>query len=824
MTPPQPLTAPRWTAATLFAGDDDTAAAHRDADWAGTPLGPVESWPSELTAAVATVFDSDVAMLLWWGPELIQIFNHAYAPFLGTKYPTAIGQSAPECWPDVWPDMGPLARKALDGRTSKGTEVRLLMDRRGGLMEETYWTFSYSPVRSADGGALGVFVATSDVTGNVLGERRMTALQRLGSISATRGEHPVSTCRAALTMLSDYRSDLPLLMLYLDPIATFDVDGAHRLGSVDNVVALDDGRTFELVAVGDGMNPDDAHKWIVSGPARAGIAAAAVSGSVQNLEGLSVIGTGPVVESVPVDEIVGLPLRIAGRSEPVGVLAVGTNPLQVVGDQYRWFLDVIASRLSTTLTDVLAFEFQRHRSDALAELDATKTRLLENVSHEFRTPLTMLLAPLKEMSEKAADASGKAAVDIALRNAHRLQRLVDSLLDVARAGSGALSLDAVPTDIAELTRRCLDRFDGAFESAGLKLDAQFELSPSPIVSMDPEKWTRITTNLVANALNYTHEGSIRVALSRSGSNLVLQVSDTGIGLSARDRSKVFDRFYRVQGAHGRSAEGSGIGLALVSELAAALGGTVAVDSEVGVGSTFTVAVPVDDAIAPVWESAVPLESAVVHAHSDGISVHHGTRGDATRSVLLVEDNPDMREYLVGLLTAQNWDVYVAADVETALGHARTTPPSLVLTDVMLPGRSGLDLVREVRSDMALVRLPVVVLTARAGTESAVEGLESGADDYVVKPFAPRELIARIRVHLELSAFREELLAASNNETTTLKEALRTRSTIGTAIGLLMAADNCDADAAFKKLTTFSQHSNRKARDVAAEIVEDFTRR
>lgn len=818
-------TASVWTANSLFAGDDITAGDHRATDWGSTPLGPVESWSPELTAAVATVFDSDVAMLLWWGSDLVQIFNHAYTPFLGTKYPTAIGQPAAECWPDVWPDMGPLADEALRGRTTHGAEVRLLVDRRGGVPEETFWTFSYSPIRSADGGVLGVFVATSDVTGRVLADRRMTAMQRLGAISTTQGQHPVTTCRAALTMLSEYESDMPVLMLYLDPVATFDVDGAHRLGSADNVVPLGDGRTLELVAVGEGIEPDDAHRWIATAHGTGGIAEAVASGSVDLAGGLPTVDGGPAVESVPISDIVLLPLRISGRTEPVGVLVVGTNPLQVVGDQYRWFLDVVASRLSTTLTDVLAFEYQRDRNDALAELDEAKTRLLQNISHEFRTPLTMLLAPLRDLVQ-STDGSDRAAADLALRNAQRLQRLVDSLLDVARAGTGALALDRAPTDIDELTRACVDRFDGAVEAAGLTLDVSIDVRPSAMVSMDREKWTRITTNLVANAINYTHAGRIEVSLGRSAGNLVLQVSDTGIGLSDEDRARVFDRFYRVAGAEGRSAEGSGIGLALVAELVAALDGTVTVDSTLGEGSTFTVVVPAGDVsvLPPVSAPAVAdLESAVVQPSSGELEIHRGVRGDATRSVLLVEDNVDMREYLVGLLTAENWNVHAAGDVETALAHARSTPPSLVLTDVMLPGRSGLDLVREVRSDPTLVRLPVVVLTARAGTESSVEGLESGADDYVVKPFAPRELIARVRVHLELAAFREELLEASQNEATTLKEAMRTRSTIGTAIGLLMAANNCDADEAFTKLTTFSQHSNRKARDVAAEIVADFTR-
>lgn len=818
-----------WTAASLFFGDDDTARAHRDIDWSATPLGAVETWPTELTAAVATVFASDVAMLLWLGPDLVQVFNDAFRPFLGVKYPAAVGQPAAQCWPDVWEEMGPLAESALQGRTTKGTEVRLLMDRRGGLLEETYWTFSYSPIRRFDCDVLGVFVATSDVTDNVLGRRRMNAVQQLGSISATRRQHPAVTCRTATSTLSKIGDDFPLVMTYLDPISTFDTSREHRLGGSENVVALVDGRVVELVAVGGGMAPDDAHGWLADGPGVKAVAEVAHTGDMEHLKGLSGDGNGrgPVVDDVPLDDVVVLPLRIAGREEPVGVLVVGVSPFHVVDDQYLEFLDVVAGRVSTTLTDVLAFEYERQRSTALADVDAAKTHFLENISHEFRTPLTLLLAPLKDLLESSAEPSEREIVETAYRNAARLKELVDSLLDVAGASTGAIVVDREATDIVELTRGCIAQFDNIVTTSDLSLNVDLDPVESRQVMIDREKWTRIVTNLVSNAVKYTHSGSVDVSMSSQGSDIVLQVADTGIGIEADHLPHVFDRFYRVDDARGRSAEGSGIGLALVSELASAMGGTVTVDSVADRGTTFTVIVPADASRADS-PSGRPLPRtadsvAGLSVPQGQITSHGGVNGGGSRSVLVVEDNPDMADYLVRLLTAQDWDVHVAGEVESALAFARGERPGLVLTDVMLPGRSGLDLVTELRSDPSLVRVPIVVLSARAGTSAAVEGLRTGADDYVAKPFEQRELLARVRVHLELSAIREELLVASDNETATLHEALRTRSTIGTAIGLLMAAENCDAETAFRRLTTLSQHSNRKARDVAEEMVRNHGR-
>lgn len=173
----------------LFTGDDETSAAHRGLDWASTSLGPVESWPVELRSAVRTVMPSQIPMLLWWGPDLVQIFNHAYMPVLGDKFPAAVGQPGSECWAEVWDELAPLADRALSGRATYSENLQLLL-RRHGYLEETYWTFSYSPVHAEDGGVVGIFVATTDVTARVLSERRLESLHAAGHGDDRRGRHP----------------------------------------------------------------------------------------------------------------------------------------------------------------------------------------------------------------------------------------------------------------------------------------------------------------------------------------------------------------------------------------------------------------------------------------------------------------------------------------------------------------------------------------------------------------------------------------------------------------------------------------------------------
>ncbi|MEU4445555.1 ATP-binding protein [Actinosynnema sp. NPDC050801] len=762
-----------WSARRLFPGDDATSAAHRAHDWASTPLGPVERWPVELRAAIRTVMPSRVPMLLWWGPRLVQIFNHAYTPVLGGKYPSAIGQPGAECWAEVWDELVPLARQASAG-VSTYSENQLLFLHRHGYLEETYWTFSYSPVHAEDGTVAGIFVATTDVTARVLGERRLETLRQLGTLSIVEADTAADACRAAVKVLAGSSADLPRVAAYL------------RAG---------DGEPALVASTGDGA---DASSEVVGRVAATGRA-----------------------EMIGSDGTLVLPLT-AGAGGTHGALVVGLSPFRSFDQPYASFVDLVTAGVATAVDNTVAYEAQRARAVASAESDAAKTRLFQNISHEFRTPLTLLLAPLSTLLEEHADAlpaGQREAVSAAHRAALRLRRLVDTLLDVARADHPHLRLE--PTDVAALTADCAAMFRAAAEELGLDLVVDVS---GGVVWLDQEMWARIVLNLLSNAVKFTTDGTVAVTLRTTGDSCVLTVADTGVGIPEAEQGRVFERFHRVDGVTGRSREGVGIGLSLVADLAAALGGAVSVRSTPGRGSTFTVTVPRVGAAEAARRMA---------PHDLGASFLGEARqwappvapepvaGEARRRILLVEDNADLRDYLTRLLSAQHWLVGAVGDAETALAHARTARPDLVLSDVMLPGRDGLALLGDLRSDPVLCRVPVVLLTARAGTESAVEGLRHGADDYVVKPFHPAELIARARVHLELSSFREALLAEGEREASTLREALASRSTTSQAVGILMALHRCDADAAFRRITGMSQRRNVKARDIAAELVTRF---
>jgi signal transduction histidine kinase/DNA-binding response OmpR family regulator len=466
-----------------------------------------------------------------------------------------------------------------------------------------------------------------------------------------------------------------------------------------------------------------------------------------------------------------------------------------------------------------SYRRQLSRADALAELDAAKTRFFQNVSHEFRTPLTLLLGPLTDLladPDATIPAAYRAGLEEAQRAGRRLEVLVDALLDIARAESGALEVDPEPTDLAELTADVVSMFRSTVENAGLQLVVAASPLPQPVL-VDRERWVEIVSNLLSNAVKFTRAGTIGVALRVVGEQVELEVVDTGIGIPADELDDVFTRFHQVPDVSDQF-EGAGIGLSLVRDLVRAHDGEIGVRSSVGEGSTFTVTIPMRTGVADARPLSTPTAAAVVAAKTDAAVVDFPAAEGAQGSVLVVEDNPDLRNYVVRLLHSDGWEVHAVPDAETAMEQARQLRPDVVLSDIMLPGRSGLDLLRTIRAADNLHRLPVILLTARATAESTVEGFNSGADDYMIKPFDRNELLARVRIHVELARLREYALSQAENTVANLRAALATNRQIGAAVGVIMATEKLTDEQAFERLRAVSQRTHRKLRDLADEVV------
>ncbi|RUR72687.1 ATP-binding protein [Chlorogloeopsis fritschii PCC 9212] len=430
-------------------------------------------------------------------------------------------------------------------------------------------------------------------------------------------------------------------------------------------------------------------------------------------------------------------------------------------------------------------EQERQRAESLAELDRAKTLFFSNVSHEFRTPLTLSLAPLQDALSDSANPLPQAQqerLELAHRNSLRLLKLVNTLLDFSRIEAGRRSAVYEPTDLALYTTELASVFRSAIERAGLQLIVDCPPIGEPVY-VDREMWEKIVLNLLSNAFKFTLEGEIAVRLHLADDRYVtLQIEDTGTGIEPEELPHVFERFYQVRKPTARTHEGSGIGLALVHELIKMHGGTVDVSSTVGVGSCFTVTIPLGTAHLPSEriEATHTLTSTALGTAS---YVHEAERwlpeeenrvgGTGNREesclspvtchlspfsahVLIVDDNADMRDYLKRILS-EHVEVQAVADGAAALAAATERVPDLVLSDVMMPQMDGFELIKALRADARTKEVPIILLSARAGEESVIEGLQAGADDYLIKPFSATELVTRVNVHLQMAHLRSEAL-------------------------------------------------------------------
>lgn len=428
----------------------------------------------------------------------------------------------------------------------------------------------------------------------------------------------------------------------------------------------------------------------------------------------------------------------------------------------------------------------REANEKLSQLDAAKTAFFSNISHEFRTPLTLMLGPLQDSLTDTTEPLGGAhrwRLQVANENANRLLKLVTALLDFSRLEAGRMRGSFSQVDLAAVTRNLAGMFRTAFDRAGLSLTVECPTLTEP-VWVDLDMWEKIVPNLLSNAFKFTLSGGVRVRLLDTPRSAVLEVIDTGTGIPEDELPRVFERFHRVAGSVGRTHEGTGIGLALVRELVGIHGGTIQVQSEVGEGSTFRVEIPKGSAHLPADALHRQPQSATAAGVSristgdaaqwTGMGIEppaapamdFGAEDSATKPlVLVVDDNADLRAYMSGLLTP-HYRVMTASDGQAALKVVAQQLPDIILSDVMMPRMTGMELVHALRSDADTASVPIILLSARAGQESTVEGLDAGCDDYLIKPFTAQELLARVRAHVRLALARRKCtteLESANRE-------------------------------------------------------------
>jgi signal transduction histidine kinase len=684
----------------------------RQMDWTATPLGSPDQWPQSLRSTVSMMLPSKAQIIVFWGREFTVLYNDAYRPVFGAKHPRALGLPGKEAWSEIWENQ---LHDLLAGvvRTGEAFWARDLLFEieRYGFREETYFDVSYDPVRDESGDVGGVFCIVTETTERVVGARRLALLRDLAARNAT-----ARTARDACAI------------------------------AVETLAARPDDITFAAVYFGDALQ-------------------------------CATPGGERMIADCPPTLMRTLPIGATTAAVRAARLIVGLNACRPFDEDYRSFVNLVADQVGTALANAHAHEEERARAESLAELDRAKTAFFSNVSHEFRTPLTLMLGPverlLAEVNGPLSDGQ-RHEVAILKRGSRRLLKLVNTLLDFSRIEAGRMQATYAPTDLCALTRELTGAFRSAIEHAGLRFEVECAAIPEPVY-LDRDMWEKIVLNLLSNALKYTFEGSIRVEVRPDHGAFELIVEDTGIGIPEAEQPRIFERFHRIEGARARTHEGTGIGLALTHELVRLHGGTIALDSRVERGTRFTVRVPTGFGHLPA-DRIVRAPEGPASRQTSSLYVDEALRwlpeprtsetaAPALRPgrdrVLVADDNRDMREYLRQLL--REWDVTTVSDGLAALEHAQSSPPQLIVTDVMMPGLDGFALLRELRADIRTKAVPVLMLSARAGEEALVSGLDAGADDYVTKPFGAQELVARVRSLVNLSRARRDAEAANQTK-------------------------------------------------------------
>ncbi|HEY7286917.1 MAG TPA: ATP-binding protein [Vicinamibacterales bacterium] len=678
---------------TFLAGGGEMGGRMRAMDWARTPLGPCEEWAQSLRSTVSMLLPSKAQIIVFWGPEFVVLYNDAYRPVFGAKHPRVLGQPGRAAWSEIWDTQ---LRELLEGvvRTGEAFSARDLLFEveRNGFLEETYFDVSYDPVRVESGGVGRVFCIVTETTERVVGQRRMSLLRDLAERNAT-ARTARDACVLATEVLAANPADVTFALAYLDDeLQSATPDAEHRLAQADP------------------------------------------------------------------DHVKTLTIPPSGTGGRAGRLVVGVNSRRPFDDHYRSFLDLVVDQFTTALVNARAYEEERRRAEALAAIDRAKTVFFSNVSHEFRTPLTLMLGPLEDLVTRPAALVSREdheLVRVIHRNGLRLLKLVNTLLEFSRIEAGRVRARFEPVDLCALTTELASTFRSTFELAGLSFTTECHALGAPVY-VDRDMWEKIVLNLLSNAFKFTLDGSIGIRIRPTPDRAIFEVTDTGAGIPAEELLRIFDRFHRVEVARARSHEGSGIGLALVSELIKLHGGEISAASKVGEGTTFTVSIPFGESHLPADQIApssgggraserqayVDEASGWLRGVEQAPEAAMAVEPPSTAQVLLADDNADMADYARRILS-DRWSVNTVHNGRDALRVARERRPDVIVTDIMMPELDGVGLLREVRADAELASIPVIMLSARAGEEARIEGLVAGADDYLVKPFSARDLIARV---------------------------------------------------------------------------------
>ncbi|KAK9708962.1 hypothetical protein K7432_009342 [Basidiobolus ranarum] len=778
-------------------------------DWSQTSLGPKENWSDCFKWTLNLVLHSSFPMAIYYGEDDLLLYNQAWSAILGTKHPEAFGEPGHKVWAEIWHIMKPLITKAYE--TGKGAflENQIFLLQRAGYEEETWFRFSISPIFDTDGKVVGALNTTFEQTQQYIGQRRLTALNEVGKLTRVAQNHQ-EACYSVTSALKKNNTDVPWSMIYYP----YQSNGSKTLELVTSSFGEDvtDGVINpcipeHLVSIKD--NDDTC-------PAYWPVAKVAASGEAE------------LIRLPDGTRAVFLPLFISRAPEGriSAVMVCGLHTLRLLDSDYQDFFSHLAAYVTTAIKAGITCEEEKKQIETLAELNRSKTAFFQNVSHELRTPLPLILSPIEQtLHDHTLPPKARKNMLMVQRNARRLLKLVNTLLEFSKIEAGKNTAAFQQTNISQFTRELLS----SFESTAVTLGVEFVINVPEMITelpvyVDQDMWEKILLNLVSNAFKFTKSGIVSVSLKptimempdgETVEAIQLSVIDTGIGISKEDMKHLFDRFYCVRSVEARSYEGTGIGLALVQELVRFHLGTIDVESKELVGTAFNVTIPTGKShISPEfivgdtpklpdirikktatlfldemqqWGSTTTDSQPRIEEHvslPDSTNLPACTLDSSIQKpcVLLADDNSDMRSYIYTLLEDE-FEVLLATNGLEALEIINFRVPDLVLSDVMMPHLDGLGLLKAFRENPKTATIPIIFLSARAGPAASAEGVEAGADDYLIKPFSAQELLARVRTNVILSKLRHELLIQQRMQTECKQMVLNISGKIRARFGL-----------------------------------------
>ena len=731
----------------------------RSKDWSKNPLGPIENWPQSLRTTVSLCLSSTFPILIAWGPEHIQIYNDSYQPICGSKHPESMGQNFKVCWETALPVVGNAFDMGNEGEGTYIKDQRMFLDRND-YLEEAFMTFSFAPIRDESGEVGGIFHPITETTNNMLSARRTQALIDIGtSIGKAKSIEQIGIITAE--KYDDYVLDIPFILFY-------QYDGATKKLKLVSTAGVD-------------INTELSPEYIDLNN---------INESIFSFE--TVLKNGKYLVVSDIDKQFGshnclpytenpntaliLPLNISGQTDIFGFIVAGVSARRTLDKEYMNFYDLLLNSYNTACSNVYAFEQDQKRAEALAEIDRAKTAFFSNVSHEFRTPLTLILGPLEELllCKELLPANITNPIESIHRNALRLHKLVNNLLDFSRVEAGRTNAAFQEVNLGELTTDLASSFRSIIEKAGIQLLVTCK-PIEKIVFADPNMWEQIVLNLISNAFKYTLNGSIIISLEQQKNSVLLKVRDTGVGISEKELPNMFKRFHRIENSLGRSHEGSGIGLSLINELVQLHKGKISVESIFGEGSIFTVEIPLGknhlnqaQIVTTNSFSGLPINKEAFIKEAL-LLLTNDISEDQTKQlkesiafnklnkineaiILIVDDNLDMRNYLTRLLDPF-FQILTAKNGEDALSIISLIKPDLILSDIMMPVMNGKVMLKHIKANPLSARIPVIFLSARADKEARIDGLEAGVDDYLVKPFSADELLIKVRAQIKINKVR-----------------------------------------------------------------------